>query len=328
MLAPGTPVGQTIDASSLQGCSHDLQVPRFCMHFHSSQLFYILHSLSASRLFAHRGIAGGRDELAQRLNSVTRVVSDPVLHAAHVPFLLGPLHLTSQLRPYVLGSSPPDVTRGYLTIVFRRYKDTSTTTPTSPDSSLRMIISKILLLAPLAILPGVIANILPRQSNATLDSCPGYKASGVETSDSGLTASLTLAGTACNVFGADLEELTLIVEYQSSKSRLFDHRMHLPSTNTSYRPAFARQDPRPRKRGLPSSRVRLREALGRRKQQRCLRARVQVPRGPFQLLGGQAFERRSPLRHVRGTDRLRGSVREAPHEPARQPEPVRLGRAL
>jgi len=77
-----------------------------------------------------------------------------------------------------------------------------------------------LLFAPLAILPVAIANILPRQQNATLDSCPGYKASDVETSGSGLTASLTLAGTACNVYGTDLEELTLIVEYQSGKSRL------------------------------------------------------------------------------------------------------------
>ena len=83
-----------------------------------------------------------------------------------------------------------------------------------------MITSKMLLFAPLAFLPAAIANILPRQQNATLDSCPGYKASGVETSSSGLTASLTLAGTACNVYGTDLEELTLIVEYQSGKSRL------------------------------------------------------------------------------------------------------------
>lgn len=73
------------------------------------------------------------------------------------------------------------------------------------------------------LVPIVSASILPRQQNATLDSCPGYRASDVETTDNGLTASLTLAGTACNVYGTDLEELTLTVEYQSG--------MSLPSCN-------------------------------------------------------------------------------------------------
>jgi alpha-glucosidase len=88
-----------------------------------------------------------------------------------------------------------------------------------------MITSNMLLFAPLAVLSLVSANILPRQQNATLDSCPGYKASNVKTSGTSLTASLTLAGTACNVYGADLEELTLIVEYQTSKSRLPVHNI-------------------------------------------------------------------------------------------------------
>lgn len=78
-----------------------------------------------------------------------------------------------------------------------------------------MVFSKQLLSASFALIPIVSANIISRQDAGALDSCPGYRASNVETSDSGLTASLTLAGTACNAYGTDLEELTLTVEYQS-----------------------------------------------------------------------------------------------------------------
>lgn len=50
-------------------------------------------------------------------------------------------------------------------------------------------------------------------------SCPGYKASNVRTSDSGVLADLILAGPRCNVYGNDIEALVLDVEYQS-KERL------------------------------------------------------------------------------------------------------------
>ncbi|KAL8982158.1 MAG: hypothetical protein Q9205_003242 [Flavoplaca limonia] len=45
--------------------------------------------------------------------------------------------------------------------------------------------------------------------------CPGYNASNVERTTSGLTATLTLAREACNVYGTDIETLNLTVEYQS-----------------------------------------------------------------------------------------------------------------
>lgn len=45
--------------------------------------------------------------------------------------------------------------------------------------------------------------------------CPGYRASNVQESDTGVTADLTLAGQACNAYGTDIEDLTLTVEYQS-----------------------------------------------------------------------------------------------------------------
>lgn len=50
-----------------------------------------------------------------------------------------------------------------------------------------------------------------------VSSCPGYSASNVQQSSSGLTADLSLAGEACNAYGTDLPNLTLTVEYQSGK---------------------------------------------------------------------------------------------------------------
>lgn len=71
------------------------------------------------------------------------------------------------------------------------------------------------------------AAVLPRDDpdNDKLASCPGYKATNVKTSASGLTADLTLAGKACNVYGDDLKQLTLEVAYQSGK-----HHKHTLAT--------------------------------------------------------------------------------------------------
>lgn len=46
------------------------------------------------------------------------------------------------------------------------------------------------------------------------EDCPGYKAENVKKSANGLTANLKLAGDNCNVYGVDIEELDLKVEYQ------------------------------------------------------------------------------------------------------------------
>ena len=50
---------------------------------------------------------------------------------------------------------------------------------------------------------------------ATLDACPGYNATNVEDRGSTLTADLTLAGQACNVFGTDIQQLKLQVTYET-----------------------------------------------------------------------------------------------------------------
>ncbi|KAI0521082.1 glycosyl hydrolases family 31-domain-containing protein [Xylaria bambusicola] len=54
---------------------------------------------------------------------------------------------------------------------------------------------------------------------ASIDDCPGYTASNVVESEGKLTADLSLAGTACNIYGTDLTDLKLLVEYQT-ESRL------------------------------------------------------------------------------------------------------------
>jgi alpha-glucosidase len=52
-----------------------------------------------------------------------------------------------------------------------------------------------------------------------LNECPGYKASRVKTSATGLTADLKLAGAPCNTYGTDLEKLRLEVTYEDGESR-------------------------------------------------------------------------------------------------------------
>ncbi|KFA81979.1 hypothetical protein S40288_04394 [Stachybotrys chartarum IBT 40288] len=54
-----------------------------------------------------------------------------------------------------------------------------------------------------------------------LRDCPGYTASNIQTSDTGLTARLALAGEACNAYGNDLRELDLLVTYET------DNRLHV-----------------------------------------------------------------------------------------------------
>ena len=54
-------------------------------------------------------------------------------------------------------------------------------------------------------------------NNASIDGCPGYAATNIRETANALTADLTLAGSACNVYGADISDLKLLVEYQSGK---------------------------------------------------------------------------------------------------------------
>lgn len=54
-----------------------------------------------------------------------------------------------------------------------------------------------------------------RQSDGT--TCPGYSAGNVQTTNTGLTADLSLAGPACNSYGSDISALKLSVNYDTGK---------------------------------------------------------------------------------------------------------------
>ncbi|PVH81316.1 glycoside hydrolase family 31 protein [Cadophora sp. DSE1049] len=67
---------------------------------------------------------------------------------------------------------------------------------------------------------GAAVSVSRRQTGgATRESCPGYVASDVQQTETGLTASLNLGGEACNVYGTDVPELKLMVNY-GTESRL------------------------------------------------------------------------------------------------------------
>lgn len=58
-------------------------------------------------------------------------------------------------------------------------------------------------------------------SDDPLVACPGYEASNIKTTATSLTADLNLAGSACNAYGDDLQNLTLEVTYET------DTRLHV-----------------------------------------------------------------------------------------------------
>ncbi|KAG8894677.1 hypothetical protein FRC01_012825, partial [Tulasnella sp. 417] len=55
--------------------------------------------------------------------------------------------------------------------------------------------------------------LVDRQS-ANPDACPGYTAKNVKTGKGTLSADLVLAGTACNAYGPDIQNLKLAVTYE------------------------------------------------------------------------------------------------------------------
>lgn len=61
----------------------------------------------------------------------------------------------------------------------------------------------------------VLADLLVERQHSSLEACPGYSASNVQNDGSKVTANLALAGIACNVYGEDLTDLRLEVEYQT-----------------------------------------------------------------------------------------------------------------
>jgi alpha-glucosidase len=59
------------------------------------------------------------------------------------------------------------------------------------------------------------------------DRCEGYRTSNVIRGENALTADLTLVGRGCGIYGADLKELRVGVQWESGmfavRAKLFDH---------------------------------------------------------------------------------------------------------
>ncbi|KAK0944934.1 hypothetical protein LTR29_003525 [Friedmanniomyces endolithicus] len=82
--------------------------------------------------------------------------------------------------------------------------------------------------------PNVLPNIQDPHAKQAQTLCPGYTASDVARTENGLTATLNLAGSACNVYGTDIETLALEVDVQSAhRLRISIQPAYLDSSNIS-----------------------------------------------------------------------------------------------
>lgn len=81
----------------------------------------------------------------------------------------------------------------------------------------------------------LIANVDDPKAVNPQSGCPGYKASNVHNTSRGFTASLQLAGEPCNVYGNDVDALTLSVEYQAvDRLNIQIFPTHVDSSNASW----------------------------------------------------------------------------------------------
>ncbi|USW49247.1 Putative glycoside hydrolase family 31, galactose mutarotase-like domain superfamily [Septoria linicola] len=80
--------------------------------------------------------------------------------------------------------------------------------------------------------PNILPNIKDPSAKQAQVLCPGYKASNVNHTANGFTATLDLAGEACNVYGTDVETLAVELSLQSShRLRLSIQPVYLDDTN-------------------------------------------------------------------------------------------------
>ncbi|KAJ5928667.1 Glycoside hydrolase family 31 [Penicillium verhagenii] len=81
----------------------------------------------------------------------------------------------------------------------------------------------------------LIANIDDPQAINAQSACPGYKASDVHQDSNGLTATLKLAGKACNAYGTDVDLLDLSVKYLATdRLNVQITPTYLSSSNSSW----------------------------------------------------------------------------------------------
>lgn len=81
----------------------------------------------------------------------------------------------------------------------------------------------------------LLPNIYDPEAKLAQDECPGYTASEVTTSSTGLRARLSLAGDACNLYGTDIDDLDLAVAYQTdTRLHVTIQPNHITSDNESW----------------------------------------------------------------------------------------------
>jgi alpha-glucosidase len=102
----------------------------------------------------------------------------------------------------------------------------------------------------------LIANIDDPNAVNAQTVCPGYTASNVSSTKYGLTATLSLAGKACNAYGTDVSSLDLTVEYQAEdRLNVYITPTHIDSSNQSWYilPEHVVPKPKPETDSIPES---------------------------------------------------------------------------
>lgn len=109
------------------------------------------------------------------------------------------IFVTLQLSKFSVAQSPSQTSNGSVANGVATSYRPIFTVPTEADNGVSLI-----------------ANLKDPEAVDAQSVCPGYKGSDVIRTASGLTATLKLAGKACDVYGTDVETLNLTVEYQSA----------------------------------------------------------------------------------------------------------------
>lgn len=163
-------------------------------------------------------------------NSIRLYEIEPVLGLIYSLFIVSYLLSWLRLRPargpalgIIMYSSPLFIYNAFIfyTLLLSRIsiaQSVSKTTTRALAEDVTATSSKSVFTVPSDAQNGasILPNIKDPEAVDAQSVCPGYSASNVIRTISGLTATLKLAGTACNLYGTDIETLNLTVEYQSA----------------------------------------------------------------------------------------------------------------
>lgn len=163
-------------------------------------------------------------------NSIRLYEIEPVLGLIYSLFIVSYLLSWLRLRPargpalgIIMYSSPLFIYNAFIfyTLLLSRISNAQSESKTATRASAEDVTttsSKSVFTVPSDAQNGasILPNIKDPEAVDAQSVCPGYSASNVVRTISGLTATLKLAGTACNLYGTDIETLNLTVEYQSA----------------------------------------------------------------------------------------------------------------